>query len=691
MIDLKMKRIVLILLLLSITYSFSKALPMQEPLTQFGYGMTTELKVSPDNTKFLVGTEDGIARLFDIETGNLLQSYKGHQREVTAVGFSSNGSKVITGSYDKSVRIFDAISGNEEKVITDFASSLSAVAFSAGDSLILGTAYHKSKTSVFGTTDWELRRLFSVGQRPVFTHDGSGILASSGTNNALILSISSGEVTQTFSGHSNYVRALAVSSNGLYVATGSIDSTARIWNASTGESLFEFGPYSSEVTSVAFSSDDSLFYAGTQNGVVYKFEVKTGNQITKVSGLGYDSKLAVCGDLAMLKTSKNPELWDLSSDSLIKEFEGFSIMHYKASFWGDDSIITSTSSYISFCNQNTSEVYSNNTDIKYTQAIDKSNNLYYTATASEINRKDSDGNIDYKYTGNGKDVRFLILSKDNTKIAAGVTDSSLLIWNVNDSLPIRKFTINYYMPYSAAFTSDGKKIACSSGPNSITLFDIESGDSITAFPTYADRITFSPNDSLMLTMEKGTATLWSVITGEQLITTSIDEGVYILDDGAVAFDNTGDFFFAGAGNGIMEIWSVADLKLLVSFRAHTDAIKTVEVNSSGTKFLTASSAGIAKLWKFEPNDYVSINHPNSFKTVKGLPLKYNILPNTITIKSPYSFPSDVATLLVKPNGRVVKRATPSGTNEITISTEGIASGAYFICVDSKTIPILICK
>jgi WD40 repeat protein len=59
----------------------------------------------------------------------------------------------------------------------------------------------------------------------------------------------------TLSGHTDPVRSVSFSPDGLFIATASADGTAKIWDARLGAELLTLSGHSGPVNSVAYSRD----------------------------------------------------------------------------------------------------------------------------------------------------------------------------------------------------------------------------------------------------------------------------------------------------------------------------------------------------------------------------------------------------------------------------------------------------
>ena len=55
---------------------------------------------------------DNTARLWDVETGDIIHTLLGHTAEIVSLNFDTQGQKIITGSFDHTVKVWDVRNGH---------------------------------------------------------------------------------------------------------------------------------------------------------------------------------------------------------------------------------------------------------------------------------------------------------------------------------------------------------------------------------------------------------------------------------------------------------------------------------------------------------------------------------------------------------------------------------------------------
>lgn len=248
-----------------------------EPFNHFNDSVTA-LDFSPDGKIFLAGCGDGTIFLMAIK-GKSIREFKGHTSQITSLDFSPDGQKMVSGSFDQTVRLWD-IGGKELQVITGYENRITAVAFSPdGNNILVGS--HDGTACVWNL-DGKKVRTFRKGNVWVtavaFLPDSLSFLSVSGSK-LIHWDIQGNELT-SFNVPNGKVLSLAVSTNGQWILTGSVDSVACIWDLK-GNLLQNFRGHGDVVKSVAFSPDGKYVVTGSMDGTARLWKINKVDDFLK--------------------------------------------------------------------------------------------------------------------------------------------------------------------------------------------------------------------------------------------------------------------------------------------------------------------------------------------------------------------------------------------------------------------------
>jgi len=218
-------------------------------------GHSMEVNSVAINPKRLViascGGADNTIKLWNLRSGELLRTLRGHSDNVNAVVFSPDGKILASGSSDATSKVWDVESGKLLRTLSGLNVGVNSVAI-APDGQILASVSNDYTIKLRNLQTGSLLRILNTN-----SGRGNGV-TNLGTNEAL-------HILQ------NYVsrgESVAISGDGLTLASGCDDNTINIWNLQTGELLTSLKGHSGTVYSVAIAPSGNLLASGSADQTI---------------------------------------------------------------------------------------------------------------------------------------------------------------------------------------------------------------------------------------------------------------------------------------------------------------------------------------------------------------------------------------------------------------------------------------
>ena len=187
-----------------------------------------DISFSPDRRYLATACHDMAVRIWTVEDGQAVHTLSGHTDPVVCVNYSPDGDSLISGTAPKpSLKVWNAETGEEQSEFTDL------IASSAG---------------LEGEDNSGVRDV-------VFSPDGA-TLAIANADLVRLLDAATHKELRTFAGHVGGIHAVAFSSDGRLLASGSSDGTVKVWDVETSANRRTLPWHHRPIRSLAFAANN---------------------------------------------------------------------------------------------------------------------------------------------------------------------------------------------------------------------------------------------------------------------------------------------------------------------------------------------------------------------------------------------------------------------------------------------------
>ncbi len=310
--------------------------------------------------RMLSGSLDGTLRLWDIVSGAEQNRFEGHTRTVQsliAYQTPNNEYRLATAARDGAIIIWDVATGAEIQRLQSDAGAVWGLDIHEEKGLLISA--HRVSATDGRVLLWDL----NTGQEIRRYDSGVGFLTASFNSDATIAAIAgepgvesspillwdtmTGDIVRELVGHETRVWSVKFSPDNQQIASADVDSHVWLWDVVSGEVDHELIGHEGVIYTVAYSPDGTKLLSGSGDRTLRLWDTATGDILQIVTGHQDEVKRVVFDSTGTIALSgsddRSVRLWNLETGAEIQRFEGHTSDVWTAVYHPDGKSIFSGS------------------------------------------------------------------------------------------------------------------------------------------------------------------------------------------------------------------------------------------------------------------------------------------------------------------------------------------------------------
>lgn len=570
-------------------------------------------------------------------------------------GFSTDGQTIVYGTRDRAVKFANAQTGSTIKEIANAGELVAVLA----DGQTLATTAENFLVKFWDIPSGREKDVLSgkgglnlwgseFGAGVVITPDGRRLAISNGLHAGITLwDLQTRKIVNpAFDRRSVPITFLSLSPQGNVLATGAFDGVVKFWDTATGaEARPSIQAHSEPVFSLAWAADGKNFATASIDQTIKLWDVATSGELGTLKGHeGAILAIAYSIDGQRLVSGSQDQtvrIWDARPTPVVPGL-GAGPDHVNLGKGQGDNMVWSPDSKVlaTDCDDDSVKLWNSTTLNPLCTLPGAPLPLTFTADGKTLLTLTANGAVRYWDAAAGRISRegpaiptnswdTIAISADR-RTAALVIEGRVLLWDITSGR-IEPLASPIRLSMAAAFSADGRILACGGFEGFVALWDVPARQSARFFPAHAGRTTslaISPDGGLLASGGTDHAIkLWEAKTGQLLH----ELHGHKRPVWALAFSPDGGILASGSGDHTVRLWKIPLGRELAVLRNQVDInpgvvlgeIRSLNFSPDGNTLASVTHGGMLRLFRAAT--------PGEIAACAG---QWSVPPAPIPIRSP---------------------------------------------------------
>jgi WD40 repeat protein/tRNA A-37 threonylcarbamoyl transferase component Bud32 len=478
-------------------------------------------------------SDDGVARVWDSETGEQIGSIGDQPGGVMGAACSKDGRTLVTWGRDGIVVVRDSATFHAMHRM-QFDGVIEAGVLSE-DGAVFVAGGEGGRATVWDTrtgdpiTDISVPLSTSTFFSFALSPDGSLLAAGLASRGVGLWALPAGTITGVLRGHADGVSGVEFLPDSATILSASWDRTVRYWRP-YGEprqaAIFSLRGHQGHILTTAFSPDGQLIASAGRDGTIIIWAPALGRRLATLRADGSDIyRVAFSPDGAWLASGSADgvvRLWDARTGELVRTLKGHTGPVWSVVFDPAGQRVLSASQ-------------------------DKTMRVWNVES----------GELERVMSGHAERVTDAAFSPDGRTIASASRDQSVRLWDASTGRPLHVLRGHASDVFAVAFSGDGRRLYSGSRDQTVRVWDTKTGECLNTLGGHGQFVTSlslaSDGSRLAAGSWFGEILVWSTAT-DDLVTSFKGHDTAIR---TVSFSPDGRWLVSGSIDHSMRIYDSA--------------------------------------------------------------------------------------------------------------------------------------
>jgi WD40 repeat protein len=543
-------------------------------------GDLTAMDTSPDGRLVALGGDDTTIRIWELDSGKLVRTLVGHDRDIRALSWSPDGGTIAsTGGTDRTVRLWNASTSMPLRVFKGFKDDTELVQWSADGSVLAAAG---------GASGWIWLWRSDTQQGGQLTEMGEEVLA------------------------------IDWSPDGRSLAVATRNKAVSIIDVESGKATAKFGDDQNSPYFARWSPDGTRLAVGTHaDASVY--EMPSGKRLWNIAERGFDGCWSPDGTQLVLVLPNEVQVFGVAD---WKKLQSFSVYEYEMQWLGADRVLVLNDTDLSCWQPSTGKQLFRRQLGGHWPPVYSGNQPLVTGLGTPtlaLWDRDSGRKL-RSLDGDQATINSVAWARKGDLLAAVADDKTVRVWDAGAGKLLHTLDHKPHDVTAIAWSADSKLLASGTSDAAIRLWDASGKDrgALKGHAKPVAALAWSPRGNLLASGgDDNVVKLWNVAASKADRDIPTSSEVHVL-----AFSPNGAMLAGGTADAAVQLWQVAGGKKInvdIKYDAEGSGIAALSWSTDGKVLAVGRENAVGQLWDWQANRTVEIFTVGEFRYLTWTP------------------------------------------------------------------------